>query len=320
MTYLKTEVLTAESRIRPYLKETPLLYSYVYSKMFGASVYLKLENLQPVGAFKVRGALNKLLSLNSEEKKQGIVAASTGNHGAGVAFSSQLLGIKNTIFVPENASPLKIDNIKNYDADLRFHGTDVGETEHFAREYAQKNNLVYVSPYNDLQIVAGQGTIGFELHHQLKNIDAVFVPIGGGGLISGIAGYLKAVNDSVKIIGCLPKNSPVMAACVKAGEIIHVDTQHTISDATKGNLEENSITFDFCKQWVDDYQLVSEAEIISAMQLFLKKQHLLIEGAVGVALSAFEQCHHAFKNKNVVIIVSGANISFDALKTVINSH
>jgi threonine dehydratase len=317
MINLKDVVLEAQKRIESYLPATPVIHSFPLSKLFSSNIYLKLENMQPTNAFKVRGALNKLLSLSPEDRKKGVVAASTGNHGAAVAYGSHLLNVKNTIFVPENASPLKIDNIKNYDAELCFHGTDVGQTEHFARNYAEEHDRIYISPYNDIAVVAGQGTIGAELSQQLEHIDAVLVPVGGGGLISGIAGYLKSVRPEIRMIGCLPENSPVMSECVKAGKIIHVPTTHTISDATKGNLEKDSITFDFCRQFVDEFILVSEADIINAIQIFMKKQHVLVEGAVGVALASLIKNNEFFNNKKVVIILSGSNISFDALKTIV---
>lgn len=315
---IKKDILDARDRIAPYLPPTPLIYSFPLSKLFGSKIYLKLENLQPMNAFKVRGALNKLLSLSPEDRKRGVTAASTGNHGAAVAYGAHLLGVKSIIFVPENASPLKIDNIKNYDGEVRFHGTDVGQTEHFAHQYAKEHNLIYISPYNDPAVVAGQGTIGVELDQQLDAIDAVLVPVGGGGLISGIAGYLKSVHPEIRTVGCLPENSPVMAECVKAGKIINVPIKHTISDATKGNLEKDSITFDLCQKYVDDFMLVSEEEIIDAVKIFLKKQHFLVEGAVGVALGALIKNKDEFKDKNVIIILSGSNISLEVLKQIIS--
>lgn len=314
---IKKEVLAAEERIRPYVRETLLDYSVPLSRATGCQVFLKCETMQYTGSFKVRGAFSKLLSLTPSERELGIVAASTGNHGAGVAYGLYKLDIPGIIFVPKNASPTKIDNIRNYSNQLELFGHDCMETEIHALERAKHSHMTYVAPYNDIQVIGGQGTIGLELAKQLKNIDAVFVPVGGGGLISGIGGYLKETFPHIKIIGCLPENSPVMAECVKAGKIIDVDIKPTISDATKGGLEPDSITFEICQKYVDEYILVSEEEIKKAMVLLLRTQHQLIEGAVGVALASFLQVHQSFQNKNVVIILSGANISIDTLKTVI---
>lgn len=314
---IKNEVLAAEKRIRQHIKETPLDYSIALSHETKANVFLKCENLQYTGAFKVRGAINKLLSLTVAQREQGIVTASSGNHGAAVAFGLNKLNMKGTVFVPENASPTKVDNIRNYTNDLRFYGTDCMQTEIHALEYAQQHNMIYVSPYNDLQVIGGQGTIGLELMKQLDTIDAVFVPIGGGGLISGIAGYLKSMNPNIKIIGCLPANSPVMAESIKAGHLVEMETLPTLSDATAGGIEPGAITFDICREFVDEYVLVSEDEIKGAIVSILKTQHLLIEGASGVALAAFLKDCEKYSGKNVVVVLSGANISLETLKAVL---
>ena len=225
--------------------------------------------------------------------------------------------MKGTIYLPENASKAKIEALRYYNVSLKFHSTDCGKTEIFARKTAEKNNLTFISPYNNPQIIAGQGTIAVELLRQLKQIDYVLVPIGGGGLISGIAGYLKSVKKNVKIIGCLPKNSPVMYESIKAGKIIEMKTKPTISDATAGGIEENSITFDLCKKYVDDYILVTENEIEKAIALILEKHHLVIEGASGVSVASYINERKKFKNKNVVIIMSGGNISMDGLRGIL---
>lgn len=314
---IKKEVLAAESRIRPFIRETLLDYSVPLSRATGCQVFLKCETMQYTGSFKVRGAFSKLLSLTPAQRELGIVTASTGNHGAGIAYGLYKLDIPGIIFVPKNASPTKIDNIRNYSNQLEFFGHDCMETEIHALNHAKQSNMTYVAPYNDVQVIAGQGTIGLELARELKDIDAVFVPIGGGGLISGIGGYLKETFPNIKIIGCLPENSPVMAECIKAGKIINIDLKPTISDATKGGLEPDSITFEICQKYVDDYILVSEEEIKNAIILLLRTQHQLVEGAAGVALASFLKVHQSFQNKNVAIILSGANISLDTLKTVI---
>lgn len=316
---IKNEVLIAENRIRQYIRETPLDYSIALSHQTNVNVFLKCENLQYTGAFKVRGAINKLLSLTLSQREQGIVTASSGNHGAAVAFGLNKLQMKGLIFVPENASTTKIDNIRNYTSDLKFHGTDTMHTEMHALEYAKEHGMIYISPYNDPQVIGGQGTIGLELVNQLENIDAVFVPIGGGGLISGIAGYLKSVHPKIKIIGCLPANSPVMAESIKTGSIIEMETFPTLSDATAGGIEPGAMTFEICRQFVDDYVLVSEEEIKNAIMCVMKTQHLLIEGASGVAVAAFLKEAKKFQGKNVVVVLSGANISLDVLGAILKS-
>jgi len=314
---IKNEVLTAEKRIRSYIRETPLDFSLALSKITGTNVYLKCENLQYTGAFKLRGAFNKLLSLTPSQQQQGVVTASSGNHGAAVAFGLNKLKIPGIIFVPENTSVTKIENIRNYDVPLEFYATDCMQTEIHALDYAKHHNMIYVSPYNDPQVIGGQGTIALELMQQLNKIDVVLVPIGGGGLISGIAGYLKEASPKTIVIGCSPENSPVMAESVKAGKIVEMKTSPTFSDGTAGGLEPRSITFDICRKYVDDYILVSEHEIKEAVITLIKTQHLLVEGAAGVALAALLKNTKSFHKKNVVVVLSGANISLDTLKTML---
>jgi threonine dehydratase len=314
---IKNEVLAAKKRISSLIRETPLDYSFPLSKMTGSQVYLKCENLQYTGSFKVRGAINKLLTLTPAQRDQGVVTASSGNHGAAVAFGLSHLKMPGLVFVPENASPIKVANIRNYDIPLEFYATDCMQTEMHAIDYAKQNKMVYVSPYNDLQVIGGQGTIAFEIEQILK-ADVVLVPVGGGGLISGIAGYIKAVSPETLVIGCLPVNSPVMAESIKAGRIIDMDIESTLSDATAGGIEQGSITFDICQKFVDDYILVSEDEIKNAILEIMKTQHLLIEGAAGMAVASLLKNSDKFRNKNVVVILSGANISLNLLKDILN--
>lgn len=313
---VKAAVLQAEQQIRPYIRETLLEYSDAFSQISHSQVFLKLENLQLTGSFKIRGAINKLLSLTPEQRAQGIVAASSGNHGVAVAYGLKKFGIPGEIFVPETVASTKLEAIQRLGVTVRKYGDDAGLTESYARSYAAQNGKSYVAPYNDLQVLGGQGTIAVELVRQLNQIDAVFVPVGGGGLISGIAGYLKAVYPQVSIIGCSPQNSPVMAESVKAKRIVEMASQPTLSDGTAGGVEAGAITFELCQSWVDEFVLVSEAEICQAMRLFLETQHQLLEGAAGAAIAGFLK-HRGFQNRNVAIIVCGANISLTTLKSIL---
>ncbi|MFQ5651322.1 MAG: threonine/serine dehydratase [bacterium] len=311
------EVERAESRIRPHIRETHLDWSPYLSKESRSNVWLKLENVQFTGSFKVRGALNKLLSLKEVQRKRGVVTASTGNHGAAVAFGLRKLRASGIVFVPENASPDKVEAIEQLGAQVRFWGTDPARTEAHARQYASTRSMPYISPYNDLQVVAGQGTIGLELAHQLETPDAVFVSLGGGGLISGIAGYLKTVCPAVEIIGCSPENSQVMIQSVRAGKILALPSRPTLSDGTAGGIEPGAMTFDLCRTLVDRYVTVTEDEIKKSLQLFIQTHHMLIEGAAAVALSGFLKQQQDFVARNVVIVLCGANISLETLQTVL---
>jgi len=314
---VKKEVLAAEKRIRKYIRETPLEYSPYLNDLCKCNVYLKLENLQLTGSFKARGAMNKVLSLTKKQRERGVITASTGNHALGVANALKTLNCKGTIYLPKNSSKSKINALKYYSVNLKFYSTDCDDTEAYARRIANKNNQVYISPYNDRKIIGGQGTIGVELKNQLKKIDYVFASIGGGGLISGIGGYLKLVDKKIKVIGCLPRNSPVMYESIKAGKIIDMKTKPTLSDGTAGGIEHGSITFELCKKFVDDYILVNENEIKKAIKLILGKHHLVIEGAAGVTVASLIKEKNKFKNKNIVLVICGGNITLDKLKDIL---
>ncbi len=310
-------VLTAADRIRPYILETPLEYSHWLSQETGAEIWLKLEHLQRTGSFKLRGAANKLLALDTAQRAAGVITASTGNHGTALAYMADQLGIPATIYLPENASPAKIAGMKAYGVQLVFHGQDSVESEREARRVAEKQGIPFVSPYNDPEIVAGQGTIGLELAQQIPDAEAVFVPVGGGGLISGIAGYLKTEKHALKIIGCQPENSAVMYESVKAGEILDLDSLPTLSDGTAGGLEAGSITFPMCQQWVDQFIRVDETAIQAALRFVLEKHYYLVEGAAGLSIAALRQQAAQFAGKKVVLILCGRKLGLETLRQIL---
>ncbi|MDT7920269.1 MAG: threonine/serine dehydratase [Meiothermus sp.] len=308
----------AHTRLRPHVRETPLDYAPALSQISGAAVYLKLENLQHTGSFKVRGALNKLLSLSPEQLRKGVVAASSGNHGAGVAFGLARLGAKGLVFVPEGASPSKLEAIRRYGAEVRVFGHSGDDTEVYARAYAAEHGLVYISPYNDPDVIAGQGTLGLEIAQQMPEPpQAVFVTVGGGGLISGIAAYLKQAYPQTRIIGCQPQNDAAMLASVRAGRIVSIAARPTLSDGSAGGLEPGAITFELCRNLVDDWVTVSEEEIKAAMRFFIETQHQLLEGAAGVALAALLQRAEQYRGQRVVVVVCGANIGLESLRAIL---
>jgi threonine dehydratase len=313
-------VLEAEQKIRPYILETPLEYSPWLSQETGAQVWLKLEHLQRTGSFKLRGAANKLLSLTPEQKERGVITASTGNHGTGLAHIAAQLGVKATVFLPKTTAPAKVAGMKVYGVELRYHGQDCIESERQARLTASQQNIPFVSPYNDPEIIAGQGTIGLELSRQIPDMDAVFVPVGGGGLVSGIAGFLKTEKPSVQVIGCQPFNSAVMYESVKAGEILDLESLPTLSDGTAGGLEENSITFAMCQRWVDDFVLLTEEEIADALRFLLEKHYYLIEGAAGLSVAAIKKQAEPFQGKKVVLILCGRKLGMDTLRKLLQTE
>jgi threonine dehydratase len=316
-TNIRKEVLEAEGRIRPYIRKTPVEPSPILSQAGRCTVHLKLENLQITGSFKLRGAANKLLSLSREEKARGVITASTGNHGHAFAHVIEKLGGQGTIYLPRNADRAKIDSLRLYDVDLQFYGDDCVQTETQAKRAAQDQNLIYISPYNDMKIIGGQGTVGLELEQQIETIDAVLVPIGGGGLIAGIAGYLKSTYTGIEIIGCQPENSAVMFESIKAGRIVQMESKPTISEGTAGGIEQGAITFSICQRYVDDIICVSEAEIKEALLMIMENHSLLIEGAAALPVAVFIKKKARFKDKNVALILSGSRISLERLKGIL---
>lgn len=315
---LLPEILKAELRIRPHILTTPLLHSLPLSQN-GANVYLKLENEQYTGSFKARGSMSKILALTAKERKYGVVTASTGNHGQGIARAAREAGIDCVVFVPENADPSKIEAIEQYGARIQHTQAGISETISHgqAKRYANEHHMAWVSPYNDLQVIAGQGTIAIELLKQLTNIDCVFVTVGGGGLVSGIATYLNAVSPKTKVVGCLPENAREMYQCVQAGKFISVSAKPTISDGSAGGFEESSITLPLCQDLIKDWTLVSEGEIKDAMKFVLSAHHKLIEGAAGVAVASYLKRKEEFIGKNIVILLCGSNIAPKTLKTLL---
>jgi len=310
------EVLKAEKRIRKYIHKTPLELSPYLSKLCNCNVFLKLESEQLTGSFKIRGAFNKLISCK-DQCKNGFITASTGNHGRATAYVAKMLNINGIVYVPENVQVAKIEALQFYDIGIKRYNGASGEVEMYARKMAEEQGIPFISPYNDIDIIAGQGTIGYEIFQQLPKIDIVFVCIGGGGMISGIAGYLKSMNKDVKIIGCEPKHSCAMSASIKSGEIIEVEHKPTLSDGSAGGIEPGSITFEFCKKYVDEYTQVTEDEIKNAMAYMIDKHHKIIEGAAAVPLASLIKSKDDFRNKNVVVVLSGSGVGINTIKKVI---
>jgi len=312
---LKESCQTAYDNIKKHIVKTPLIYSNSLSSISDSNVFLKLENFQHTGSFKLRGAMNKILNL--PDKSISVVAASSGNHGAAVAYSLRNLKMKGLVYVPENAVPSKVKLIKKYGVEVRYSGNDSLIAESSAILYAEENNLSFVSPYNDIDVISGQGTIGVEMINQLKDLDVVFITVGGGGLISGVGGYLKSINSNIKIIGCSPENSPVMKISLNKGKIIEFDSLPTLSEGSAGGIERDSITYNFCEEFIDNFYLVSEEEIIENIIFFIANEKLLIEGAAAVSVAAFLKNKKLFKGMNVGIVICGGNIGNDILKSIL---
>jgi threonine dehydratase len=317
MTDFAGAVAAAGRRIRAHARETPIEPSPALAAGSGASVFLKCENLQHTGSFKARGALNKVLSLAPAELARGVVTASTGNHGAAVGFALRSVGARATVFVPERALPTKLAAIARQGGEIRRHGVDSGETEIFARAHAEATGAVWISPYNDPLVIGGQGTAGVELLRQVPDLDAVFVSLGGGGLIGGIGAWLKAHAPATRVIACSPVNSAVMMRSVEAGRILTLDSLPTLSDGTAGGVEPGSITFDLVRAVVDEHVAVDEDEIAAAMRDTMEAHHMMVEGAAGVAVAGFRRQAARWSGARVAIVLCGANVSLSTLKSIL---
>jgi threonine dehydratase len=300
---MKNAVLAAYERIAPVVRETPVEWSA------GLGAYLKLEHLQHTGSFKFRGASNKVAMLTPEQARRGVVTASNGNHGLGVAAAARSQGIQAEVFVSAHVSPAKARRIEAMGARIVRAGEDPLTAELAARQAAEETGRVFISPYNDVDVAAGQGTIGVELLQQIDGLDAVFVAVGGGGLIGGIGGYLKKASPRTEVVGCWPENSPVMYECLRAGAIVNVPERDTLSESTAGGLEPGSVTFEMCRRTIDRSVLVTENEILASMRWMLEEEHWVVEGAAGVAVAAFRKEVERYAGKRAAIVVCGRNLS-----------
>lgn len=305
--------------VRRHVAVTPLISLRAASESCDAKVLLKCEHQQKTGSFKVRGALAKLWSLSDDERRRGVIAASTGNHGLGVAHALAALGGTGVVCVPEGASPVKVAAIRRYGVEVRVMGGEPAETERLARRLAASEQLTYISPYNDLSVIAGQGTVGEEIVRQAgdRPVDTVVAAAGGGGLISGVAAAAKSAWPGVRVIGASPANDAALAASVRAGRVVEVNTRPTISDATAGGVEEGSITLPLCAELVDEWLLIEETEIHSALRLMIDTEHQLVEGSAAVAIAAGLKTGRSRPGQTVVIVSCGANIAPDALAKAI---
>ncbi|MEE9409420.1 MAG: threonine/serine dehydratase [Candidatus Heimdallarchaeota archaeon] len=294
-------------KIKGFIRKTPLIHSAYLSELCNNNLYLKLENLQLTNAFKIRGALNRMLKLSSEEKSRGVITASSGNHAQGIALAAKHLGVSAKIVVPKNVSELKLSKIQQYDVTIIQEG-DFDEIETKARNLSVRENMTYISPYNDINIITGQGTIALEIYKELENVNIIIVPIGGGSLISGIAFVAKSLNPNIKIIGVQTKGASTMYESWKAGKIVNIEEFNTLAEGLLGGLESDAITFEIILKYVDEIVLVDEESIKKAINLLWKIEGQIVEGAGATVVAYILEAKKKLRNKNVVAVISGGNI------------
>ena len=311
-----SDIIKAQSTLRNIVKVTPLESSKSFSMMSGAQVFMKMENLQSTGSFKVRGAYNMISALSAEELSNGVVCASAGNHAQGVAYSATRLGVKSTVFMPVFAPPLKVMATRSYGAEVVLTGDTFDDAFAAAMTFKEESGAYFIHPFNHPDIIAGQGTIGLEIFKQLDDVQDVVVPIGGGGLIAGIAIALKKFNPKIRIIGVEPEGAQSMKLSMEQGRVSSLSSLHTIADGiavkTPGDL-----TLECVQKYVDELVVVSDAEISHALYLMLQRAKILAEPS-GVASMAAILTHKIdVKGRKVVPVISGGNINMGTLEQII---
>jgi len=309
------DVRRAAERIQPYVTRTPLERSATLSTLIGQDVWLKLECFQRTGSFKLRGALNALQSLPEDQRRKGVVTASAGNHGLGVARAAAVLGTKATVVVPETASQAKIDALQHSGAELQLHGANYDAAEAAGRELARERQLAFISAYNDPDVVAGGGTIALEILDELPTTRTLVVPAGGGGLIGGIGLAAHGLDaHNLTVCGVQSEASPALHAAKRAGRLVRVEIKDSLADGLAGNVEPDSITLDLIKNYVADIVLVSEEDIARGMKFALEHEHVLIEGSAAVGIAALQTHALELPRGPVVVVLTGRNVAASVLR------
>jgi len=313
------DVLNAKKIVSKYLIRTPLLYSKQLSRMLECDAYVKCENVQITGAFKVRGGVNLISKLSDEEKRKGVIAVSTGNHGLSVAYAASLFDVDATIVMPEKANPFKVQAIKDLGAKVVFHGKDYDEAKEWTEKEAVKKGYRYIHSGNEPHLIAGVGTLYLEILEDLPDVDVIIVPVGGGSGASAACIVAKTINSKIKVIGVQSSGAPAVYLSWKNKKTVKMDKINTFAEglATRAPFE---LTLDIMWKYLDDMILVEDEEIAKAIILLLQTIHQVAEGAGAAATAAALKLREQIKGKKVALILSGGNISFDKLKEIITKY
>ena len=307
--------ITAKEKLSKVLLKTGLIQSPIFSKEAGNEVYIKPENLQKTGSFKIRGAYNKITNLSDEEKKKGVIASSAGNHAQGVAYGAKESGIKAVIVMPKSTPLIKVESTKQYGAEVVLHGDVYDDAFKKAKELEEKEGYIFVHPFDDEDVIHGQGTIALEILEELPETDIILVPIGGGGLISGIACAAKILKPEIKIIGVEPDGAASAYEAIKEDKVVELKEANTIADGTAVKKIGNT-TFEYIKKYVDEIITVSDYELMEAFLLLVEKHKIIAENSGILSLAALKKLKE--KNKKVVSVVSGGNIDVLMISSMIN--
>ena len=311
------KIYEAKERIKDIVVDTPISFAPLLSEIAGCQVYLKKENLQITGAFKIRGAYNKIASLSEEQRSCGVVAASAGNHAQGVALSASKFDIRAVIIMPESTPLTKVNGVKHYGAEVILAGANYDEAYAYALEYGEKNKLTFVHPFEDEEVIAGQGTVALDILSTCRDLDAVIIPVGGGGLISGMAAAIKQENPNIKVIGVSAVGAPALKNSFELKRAVDSTHVRTIADGIAVR-DTSEITLAYMLESVDDFISVDDEEIAAAILFLLEKQKLVVEGAGSVGVAAL--LHNKLpmlKDKKVAVVLSGGNMDVTLLSVII---
>ncbi len=309
------DFMEARERLNTVITKTKLIHSSIFSNETGNEVYIKPENLQRTGAFKIRGAYNKIAKLTEEEKKRGVIAASAGNHAQGVALAAQKLGIKAVIVMPKHTPLIKVEATRRYGAEVILTGEVYDEAYEYAKKLQEKEGYTFVHPFNDEDVIEGQGTIALEVLEELPDADIILVPIGGGGLISGIASAAKLKNPLIKIIGVEPEGAASALEARKSHHVVELDEANTIADGTAVK-KIGDITFDYIEKYVDDIVTVSDYELMAAFLVLVEKHKIVAENSGILAVAGLKKLN--VTGKKIISIISGGNIDVLTISSMIN--
>ena len=307
--------MEARERLGTVIEKTKLIHSTVFSEESGNDIYIKPENLQKTGSFKIRGAYNRIAKLTEEEKSRGVIAASAGNHAQGVAFGAQKLGIKSVIVMPKHTPLIKVEATKKYGAEVILHGDVYDDAYNKAKELQAEYGYTFVHPFDDEDVIEGQGTIALEVLEELPDAEIILVPIGGGGLISGVAAAAKMKNPQIKIIGVEPEGAASAVAALKNDEVVELSEAITIADGTAVKKIGNT-TFDYIKKYVDEIVTVSDYELMEAFLLLVEKHKIVAENSGILSVAGLKKLN--VKGKKIISILSGGNIDVLTISSMIN--
>ncbi|KAF4458888.1 threonine ammonia-lyase [Fusarium albosuccineum] len=304
----------ARTRIGKHIYQTPLIPARKTGQDHGSKVLFKAENFQLTGSFKLRGAMSKMSATPAGGR---LITASSGNHGIGAAHAAHALSKNLTVVLPETVVPAKLEKIKSYGVDVILHGAETGLAEQHAQKLAASGDYTYVSPYNDPDIVAGQGTIGLEILEQCDHVDNIFISMGGGGLISGIGSVIKAFNPQIKVYGVSAINSKALAASIAAGRVVETEHLPTLAEAVAGGIDEDTITLPLATSVVDHLVECDEADIVASLKSLAFEENMIVEGSAALALAGFKKVAQDVAGQTSVVLLCGANFDQDVMKSTI---